>query len=315
MRKSIILLAFTFFFLFPLKGWTQQVTQYSQWSYNQFSINPALAGVKRCLDLRTAVRAQWLGFEGAPMSGLVTVNAPLKMRNNRKIDLFHGLGGKIEQDFFGPFNNFSMSVAYALHFPLGKTSATHRLSFGASAGIQQFGFDQSNATTIDADPAVAQSANHLLAPLLGFGVWYYTENFYVGAAIDQLAKNKWKEVGYLSRFRLHTKIQAGTKFSFENKFSLLPGLLLRIPPAGPASMDINLMVDYNNVFQFGLGYRTVDAVIGFLKVNIKQFTVGYSFDYITSSIRGGNFHSHEISIQYNGCWRRSRSQGSCPLFE
>lgn len=315
MRKIILPFILTLFMTFSFSGWAQQITQYSQWSYNQFAINPALAGVKRCLDLRTAARVQWLGFEGAPMSGLVTVNAPLKMRNNKKIDLFHGLGGKIEQDFFGPFNNFSMSLAYALHFPLGKTSATHRISFGLSAGIQQFGFDQSKVTTIDADPAVAQSANHLLAPLLGFGVWYYTEHFYVGGAIDQLAKNKWKEVGYLSRFRLHTKIQGGTKFSFENKLSLLPGILVRIPPAGPSSMDINLMLDYNNVFQVGLGYRTVDAVIGFFKVNIKQFTIGYSFDYITSSIRGGNFHTHEISIQYNGCWRASRSQSDCPLFQ
>lgn len=315
MRRILIVLFLIFSFVISMKGWSQQITQYSQWSYNQFAINPALAGVKRCLDVRTAVRAQWLGFEGAPMSGLVTVNAPLKMKNNRKIDIFHGLGGKIEQDFFGPFNNFSMSVAYALHFPLGKTSADHRLSFGVSAGVQQFGFDQSKATTIHADPAVAQSANKMLLPLIGFGAWYYTKNFYVGAAIDQLAKNKWKEVGYLSRFRLHTKIQGGYKYTFENNFSLLPGILFRIPPAGPMSIDINLMVDYKNIFMLGLGYRTVDAVIGFFKINIKQFTVGYSFDYITSSIRGGNFHSHEISIQYNGCWQKSRNQGSCPLFE
>src|SRR5690554_4388102 len=117
-------------------GRSQQITQYSQWSFNQFAINPALAGVKRCLDIKTAVRAQWLGFEDAPQSGFFTVNAPLNKKKKRLNDSFHGLGGKIERDIFGAFDNFSLSMAYALHFPIGKY---HQLSFGASVGLQQFG--------------------------------------------------------------------------------------------------------------------------------------------------------------------------------
>src|SRR5690554_1278478 len=109
MRKitTVILLFLSF------SGLSQQIAQYSQWSFNQFAINPALAGVKRCLDVRTAVRAQWAGFEGAPQSGLFTINAPLNKKKKRYNDSFHGLGGKIERDVFGSFNNFSLSMAYA----------------------------------------------------------------------------------------------------------------------------------------------------------------------------------------------------------
>src|SRR5690554_3384388 len=188
MRKSILPFILTLFMTFSFSGWAQQITQYSQWSYNQFAINPALAGVKRCLDLRTAARVQWLGFEGAPMSGLVTVNAPLKMRNNKKIDLFHGLGGKIEQDFFGPFNNFSMSLAYALHFPLGKTSATHRISFGLSAGIQQFGFDQSKVQPFNQVLLVVHFPNHCLLLWFVFGVCFYPDNFFLVGELANLQK-------------------------------------------------------------------------------------------------------------------------------
>jgi type IX secretion system PorP/SprF family membrane protein len=190
-----------------------------------------------------------------------------------------------------------------------------RLSFGLSAGIQQFAYDHTQATTIEADPAVAQSVNQMLFPLFGLGVWYNSENFYVGAAVDQIARNKWEDVGFTSRFSLHTKIQTGTKFTFDNDNSLLPGILFRIPPAGPISFDINLMLDFQNTLMLGVGYRNTDAFIAFLKVNIKQFTVGYSFDYITSAIRGGNFHTHEISLQFSGCRRGKRSQNACPLFE
>lgn len=292
-------------------GRSQQITQYSQWSFNQFAINPALAGVKRCLDIKTAVRAQWLGFEDAPQSGFFTVNAPLNKKKKRLNDSFHGLGGKIERDIFGAFDNFSLSMAYALHFPIGKD---HQLSFGASLGLQQLGFNHTKAVTIEADPAVAESSNQMLFPLLGAGVWYSSQNFYVGTAVDQLAKNKWENVGFASRFRIHTKIQAGTKFTFANDNSILPGILFRIPPAGPVSFDLNAMFDFQNQFALGVGYRNVDAFIGFLKVNIKQFTIGYSFDYVTSAIRGGNFHTHEISLQYSGCRRGARSERACPLF-
>lgn len=292
-------------------GRSQQITQYSQWSFNQFAINPALAGVKRCLDIKTAVRAQWLGFEDAPQSGFFTVNAPLNKKKKRLNDSFHGLGGKIERDIFGAFDNFSLSMAYALHFPIGKD---YQLSFGASLGLQQLGFNHTKAVTIEADPAVAESSNQMLFPLLGAGVWYSSQNFYVGTAVDQLAKNKWENVGFASRFRIHTKIQAGTKFTFANDNSILPGILFRIPPAGPVSFDLNAMFDFQNQFALGVGYRNVDAFIGFLKVNIKQFTIGYSFDYVTSAIRGGNFHTHEISLQYSGCRRGARSERACPLF-
>jgi type IX secretion system PorP/SprF family membrane protein len=308
MRYLIIIsfIGVTFF------GNSQQIAQYSQWSFNQFAINPALAGVKRCLDVRTAYRMQWAGFEGAPQSGLFTINAPISKQRKSLSSPFHGIGGKIERDVFGNFNNFAISVAYALHFPLGREKM---LSFGLSGGIQQFGFDQTQATTIDPDPAVAQSASNFLFPLIGFGSWYSSENFYAGISVDQIARNKWEDIGLASRFRLHTKFQVGTKFTFDNKNTLLPGLLIRIPPAGPISFDINAMLDFQNNFMVGIGYRNVDAFIAFLRVRIQQVTIGYSFDYITSDIRGGNFHTHELSIHYNTCQYGKRSTKSCPLFE
>ena len=155
----------------------------------------------------------------------------------------------------------------------------------------------------------------MLFPLIGAGVWYNSKNYYVGGAIDQFLGSKWEDIGYASRFRLHTKIQAGTKFTFSNKTSLLPGVLLRFPPVGPISFDLNLMLDFQDNFMVGIGYRNTDALIGFLKLNIKKFTIGYSFDYITSAIRGGNFHTHEISLQFSGCKKEKRAFNACPLFE
>ena len=310
MRQFTILILIILFVSFKIHS--QQIAQYSQWSFNHFSINPALAGIKNCLDVRTAYRLQWAGFDGAPESGIFTINAPLNKKRKNLNSSFHGIGGKVERDIFGNFNNFAVSIAYALHFPLDRGKM---LSFGMSGGIQQFGFDHTNATTIDPDPAVAQSGNMFLIPLVGAGAWYNTERFFVGASIDQLARNRWEDLGMTSRFQLHGNLTAGTRWDLENNYSLLPSVLFRIPPAGPMSIDLNLMLDFSDRFLIGLGYRNVDALIAFARVKIKKITIGYSFDYITSNIQGGNYHTHEISLIYNNCRSKNTSISACPLFE
>lgn len=290
----------------------QQIPQYSQWAFNQFSINPAMAGIKNCLDVRTAVRLQYLGIDGAPQSGLFTINAPINAKRKDLSSPYHGIGAKIERDVIGNFTDFAVAMAYALHFPLDRDK---RLSFGASGGVQQFSFNQEGVITVDPDPAVAQSANVFMVPLLGAGAWYNSEDFFVGMSMDQLARNRWRDIGFASRFGIHTKITTGTRWGFENGNSLLPSALLRIPPAGPMSLDLNLMMDFKNNFLLGFGFRNTDAVIGLFRLRFEKFSVGYSFDFITSNLQGGNFNTHEISILFNTCRDRSSEMSACPLFE
>ncbi|MFO0495893.1 MAG: type IX secretion system membrane protein PorP/SprF, partial [Flavobacteriia bacterium] len=40
------------------KVWSQQLPQYSQWAFHQFSMNPAHAGIKSCIDIHTLFRSQ-----------------------------------------------------------------------------------------------------------------------------------------------------------------------------------------------------------------------------------------------------------------
>ena len=41
----------------------QQLAQYTQYVFNHFSVNPAVAGSKDCLDVRLGFRKQWNGFD------------------------------------------------------------------------------------------------------------------------------------------------------------------------------------------------------------------------------------------------------------
>jgi hypothetical protein len=56
---------------------------------------------------------------------------------------------------------------------------------------------------------------------------------------------------------------------------------------------------YNKFLSFGLGYRYDDAVIATIAAEIKNFYVGYSFDYATSALHSASSGSHEIVVGYS----------------
>src|SRR5687767_1515335 len=80
----------------------QQLPHLSQWSSHQFAINPAHAGIKTCLEVQSTLRGQWINMEGAPLTGWLTVSAPLQAKRNHYLSARHGLGGMVNYDQLGP---------------------------------------------------------------------------------------------------------------------------------------------------------------------------------------------------------------------
>lgn len=291
---------------------SQQLPQYSQWSWHQFAQNPAHAGIKQCIDIHSLYRTQWVGFEGAPTSGFLTLSVPLNNRRKRYLSARHGLGLKFEGDRIGQFATNRFNVAYAAHFNFDKTN---RLSLGAYAGVVQFGYDASSAITIDPDP-IAMNEGSFFAPDASFGAWYNSTDFYVGLSLKNLIRSKWRNISDDSRFRVHTSLQAGYRFVVNESLTLLPGMNLRIPPKGPASLDLQAKLDYQNLLGFGIGFRNTDALIAYVQVKVKeQFSIGYSFDYTLSDIQLGAKNSHELSLRFTTCKRKRSGSSDCPLFE
>lgn len=290
----------------------QQIPQYSQWFLHQFAGNPAHAGIKSCVDIHTLYRSQWVNYDGAPESGFLTVSIPIQSRRKQYLSARHGTGFLFERDQIGPFDVNRLSMAYAAHFNFDKYK---RLSLGLFGGVMQMGYDPGQAITSDPDPAVMREGS-FVAPDATFGAWYNDENYYVGLSLQNLIPSRWQKIGNESRNRFHTSLNAGYRFSLGEQFTMIPAANLRIPPAGPVSMDLNLLFNYRNVLDFGFGYRNTDAVIGLLSIKIKeQFSIAYSFDYTLSKIQQVSQNTHEISLRFSTCKPDRTSTSSCPLFE
>jgi len=309
MRRALLLLSFL---VLSYQSWSQQLSQYSQWYLHQFAINPAHAGIKQCIDVHTLYRTQWLGFEGSPQSGFLSMSIPLQARRRRIFGARHGTGFKFETDQFGPFSMSRLNLAYAAHFNF---TQDNRLSLGVYGGVVQTGYDPSELTTHDPDPTVLQQSNNI-SPDASFGAWWNATNYYAGLIFRNLIPSRWEDVGTDSRHRFHASLNAGYRWAFKENWTLLPGFNLRIPPRSPASLDLNVYTDYNNVFGFGLGFRVGDAINATAVFKIKeQFAIAYTFDYSVTRIQSVANNTHEISLRFTTCKPERTGTASCPLFE
>jgi type IX secretion system PorP/SprF family membrane protein len=311
MKKTKTLFILICFLLSVDQIFAQQTPQYTQWSSHQFALNPAHAGIKPCLDVHSLYRAQWVGFEGAPKSGFLTFSAPIKSPRRKYLSARQGFGLRFESDKIGQFTTSRFNIAYAGHFNF---SADTRLSLGLYGGMIQMGYDASNTVTLQPDPSISKEAS-FISPDATFGAWWNGKNYYVGLVMQNLIPAKW-ELGLDSKYRFHTLINGGYRIRMNEKTTLLPAVLLKIPPRGPVAADLQIMLDYGNKLNFGFGYRNTDALLFFAGFKINQrFAVQYSYDATLSALRNGSNNSHEIAISFSTCKPLNTSTSSCPLFE
>ena len=291
---------------------SQQIPQYSQWYLNQFANNPAHAGIKKCIDIHTLYRLQWVGFEGAPRSGFLSVSIPLSSKRRKYLSARQGTGFKFETDQIGQFNSNRLSLAYAAHFNFNEYN---RLSLGVYGGILQLGYNPLGFETSEPDP-YAMSEGSVILPDASFGAWFNSEKYYLGLTLKNLIPIQWRSIGINSKNRIHTSITGGYQARINKSLSLNTASIIRIPPTGPLSIDLNLLLNIEGVISLGLGYRNTDAIISLLNIKIKnQFSVSYSFDYTLSKIQLRASNTHELSLRYTTCNKKKSSAAICPLFE
>jgi type IX secretion system PorP/SprF family membrane protein len=300
------------FCLTKIVSYSQQIPQYTQWASHQFALNPAHAGIKSCIDIHSLYRIQWVGFDGAPKSGFLTIAIPIKTKPKQFFSPRHGMGLRFETDQIGQFNTNRINLAYAAHFNFTRET---RLSLGFYGGIIQMGYDPSKTITIQSDPTVTQEAS-FIAPDASFGAWWNGENYYFGLVLQNLIRYKWVDLGADSRYRFHTSINAGYRLKLNDNISLFPAALVKIPPRGPVAIDLSANVDFGNKFSFGLGYRNADALLFFAGFKINQrLSIQYSFDLTLSPLRTVSSNTHELSISFSACKPENTNTSRCPLFE
>lgn len=294
----------------------QQVPQYSQNVFNYFSINPAVAGSKDCIDVRLGFRQQWVGFENAPSTGWASIHATLRNKRKPYLRGKHGIGGLVEADDTGPLGYTLINLAYAYHV---RTSKDHYLAFGTFIGLKQQKFDVGEVVLADyTDPILASRGSTFVVPNISPGMWLYSKTFWVGLSMHQILANRTAGIGVASRLTPHYMLSGGYRWRMAAKTSLTPNALIKLSPGSPLAIDLNAMVEWNRTVGIGVSYRNQDAVVAMVKFGfLKFFALGYAYDITTSRLRVASSNTHEVILAVTPCAPVDPSKRivSCPIFE
>ncbi|MEZ4738329.1 MAG: type IX secretion system membrane protein PorP/SprF [Flavobacteriales bacterium] len=273
-----------------VRAGAQQLPQLTQYQFNDYVVNPAVAGSRPFFELRSAHRYQWVGIQDAPRTFTFSGSTPLGDKM--------GLGGYIFTDIVGPTRRTGFQFSYAYHL---KLTSDIKLSLAVSAGMLQFLIDGSKIAFHDpGDPVLDDQLRGDLLPDAKFAFYLYHQNFWFGATAPQLLQNKvyfLDQEQTLSRMEDHYYVTGGYRFELSDEWKVEPSFLVKYTSPVPVKVDLTATVRYKDTFWLGGGYRTNDAYCAMLGYwHKKTFQFGYSYDIISSNLRNYSTGTHEVML-------------------
>jgi type IX secretion system PorP/SprF family membrane protein len=267
----------------------QQDPQFSQNMFNKLYSNPAYAGSSEGICGTLMYRDQWTGFDGAPKTGLFSIDAPVNF-------LHGGLGLTIlAADELGFENTFMAKLAYAFRFNIGQGN----LAIGADFGFIQKSIDGDFISNDPNDPIIpTSSVSGNIFPDLGAGIYYNSDKLYLGASASHLLESEVDYGDFTTQMARHFYFMGGYRIEFSPAISLIPSFHVK-NVADQTQADINANLHFNNRFWIGGSYRLEDAVVVMAGLNITpNLRLGYSYDFTTSDLQDYSSGSHEIMLGY-----------------
>ncbi len=311
--------------LFAAEVMAQQKPQYSQYTINNYLLNPAITGIENYADLKFGTRYQWSGLEGAPQSYYATVHMPVgidagtaynsrggqvaKESTTKKTNIYrrarphHGIGAMAMSTKTGPLKRGSFSLSYAYHQPITRDL---RIAAGVAPGVIQYSLDPGYVRVVNSnDPAVSDGRINEVKFDLNLGLWIYSPNFYVGVAGAQLVPSKRK---YLStgspeynngKLQQHYYTTAGYRIDITSYVSVIPSVMVKLAEPSPAAVDATVKVLYSNRVWAGVSYRHEESVSAMAGININHLLdVAYAYDASSSPLAPSNAGSHEVVLGF-----------------
>ena len=281
----------------------QQQQMYTQFMYNKMALNPAYAGNESYLNATLMYRDQWSGFSGSPKAQVITVNLP---RIGKRV----GLGLNVERQTIGITEKITYEAMYAYKFFLGEGTLSMGMNVSGRKYIQDFTdsrlFAIHDLTLDPSIPQTVQSANLFNA---GFGVYFNTNKFYLGAAVPRMIKADifFDSYNLFSTEVRHLFLMTGGTFIVNNEVRITPQAMFRAAENSPWGIDLNCSTTWKDKYSAGLTYRTggtrgdlgesIDVILG-MQIS-EQLMLGFAYDISLSKIRVIDNGSLEMILSYN----------------
>lgn len=269
----------------------QQLPQYTQYMFNDFAFNPAVAGKNEYADVRSNNRYQWVGITDAPRTYVLTVHGPMKFQNM-------GLGMNLFTDIVGPTRRIGLNFSYAYHIKINEET---KVALGLSAGILQWGIDGHKLQLHDVgDDNLLTQYQTVYVPDFGGGVLLHNKKYYLGISVPQLYQSKinlYPGVENKGKLVTHFNINGAYTFDLDDEFQIEPSFLVKYVTPAPVKVDFGVRGIYKEQVWLGVAYRHHDAVTALVGYMYKNYLIiGYSYDFSTTNIRKYSSGTHEVML-------------------
>jgi len=301
----------------------QDLPVYSQYLFNKYLINPAVAGSDGYTSINLTTRQQWTGYQGAPQTySLSFQGRVLKQKYIIKDNLFNnrifkpqtqgkvGLGGTIYSDINGLVRRTGFSTSYAYHIWLNGGT---QLSFGLAFTGYHYKIDERQIQFEDPDEPWMNTdfRKGIFVPDFNFGAYLLNRKFAVGFSAQQLMEGFIKAGSQAyNDLKIYRTYYLFGNYDFEpdNKTLIQPSLLVKMSEQLRPQADIGITYSYDNVIWVGATFRTGSAIIANVGVRRDRLFFGYSFDFTLNAIQMSTYGSHEfiVAVRFGDTPRKYR---------
>jgi type IX secretion system PorP/SprF family membrane protein len=289
----------------------QQLPLFSQYLYNKFLLNPAVAGSDGYTSFSLTAREQWVGYSGAPRTfsfswqtrmlkkSFILRQTSVKRQVYRpKSDGKVGFGGYVFSDRNGLIQRTGFQVAYAYHMWIQKST---QLSFGLAFTGYYYKIDETQINFEDPnEPWLNNNLRRgIFVPDLTFGAYLLNAKYSFGFSADQLTEAAAKIGGpAYKNFTMSRQyyLFGSYDLSWWSNTIIQPGFLLKMSEQLKPQADIGATYIYNQGFWVGLAYRTSGALIANVGVKYQNMFFGYAYDYTLQEIQSITYGTHEITV-------------------
>jgi len=307
MRKFICIALLLVIFL--AEGNSQQAPVYSQYMLNGFLLNPAVAGAEGYTAVNLTVREQWVGLTDGPATYALSFQTRLMQQSHisRSKSVKRrgksaskggrvGLGGYIFNHRNGAVDRTGLKLTYAYHIDLEFA----QLSFGLSMVGTQYRLDYKRIKLeIPDDDLWSGVHQSVFIPDADFGVYLSSNDYWVGASVDQLLESaiKFGDEGYETMIlERNYNLLGGYDFMVNRDLTFSPSAYIKVAESGTVQVDISGKCYFRQDFWGGLTYRTGHSVVVLAGVRVDRLVFGYAYDIGLNGLMKNTYGTHEFTF-------------------
>lgn len=210
-----------------------------------------------------------------------------------------GYGINILNDRIGPSELTYVNVDFSYTLLFGDDS---RLAFGIKAGGELLNIDYTKLSQYNPGDVLYQNNLNKFSPNIGAGIFYYTEDSYIGLSVPMMLNTKFYDEVAVSTAnrRQNFYLSAGKVYDLNYDIKFKPAIIAKVVSGAPLQLDLTANFLINEKITAGLAYRMSAALSGLVgfQVTDKLF-IGYGYDRETTRLSNFNSGSHELFLKFD----------------